>query len=61
MPIETENIKIEKRKCPDCNSPAKFLFEINTDCYGLLKYFNCTVCKDTYVLRNSGDLEIAAR
>lgn len=58
---ETKKVEVEKCNCPDCNMPVNFLYELNTDWYGMLKYFKCRSCKETFVLRDSGNIAIAAR
>lgn len=53
--------EIAQRICPDCSKPVTFLYELNTDWYGILKYFKCKRCFETFVLRESDSLAIAAR
>lgn len=53
--------KKKKMLCPDCETPVKLTNELNTDWYGNLKYYRCKVCKEIFVARNNGELQIAAR
>lgn len=50
----------QKVVCPDCEQPVKFQHEINTDRYGRLSYYTCKNCKERFVSRDGGELEIAA-
>lgn len=52
MIAETKKILVKKYDCPDCNLPMTFLFELNTDWYGELKYFKCKNCDETFVSRD---------
>jgi len=54
---------INKTLCPDCNNPIKqvrMTSELNTDWYGKLVYYKCPSCKEEFVSRRGGELEIAA-
>jgi rubredoxin len=46
--------------CPDCTAPVVFQHEMNTDWYGILKYYKCPTCKEKFVSQNDEQIEIAA-
>jgi hypothetical protein len=59
---------IEKKKrissaqieCPCCNTKVKFEHHLNTDWYGILRYYSCKVFKERLVSQNGGELNISA-
>lgn len=53
-------MKKNKKKCPDCGENLKFIDELHTDWYGVLKYYKCKKCKEIYVSRDNEELSIAA-
>lgn len=52
--------KIPAPICTDCNRVAKFQHKMNTDWYGVLKYYKCSSCKERLVSQDGGELAIAA-
>jgi len=52
---------ILKLLCPDCfeeghKNPLKHKDRLNTERYGILNYYRCSVCKENFVSRNNGEL-----
>lgn len=47
-------------KCPDCNSIINLNNTFNTERHGVLRYYDCKKCKETFVSQDGGDLAISA-
>ena len=58
--LSREGEAAPQRVCPDCDVKVSFQHQFSTDRYGLLSYFSCPSCKETWVCKNGGDLAIAA-
>jgi len=48
------------KNCPDCECKLKLIQILETDWYGILTYYYCKCCKEKFVSRDAGELEIAA-
>jgi transposase-like protein len=51
---------VSTRYCPDCETKVKHLGGMDTDWYGRLDYYKCKCCKEKFVSRDGGELDIAA-